>query len=42
MRNGIIRNKEKFSFESNKLEAYQFGGNYYFKSGKILKSIVMN
>ena len=37
MRNGIIRNKRKFSFESNKLEAYHSGGNYYFKSGKILK-----
>ena len=33
----LLEIKEKFSFENNKLEAYHSGGNYYFKSGKILK-----
>ena len=33
----LLEIKEKFSFENNKLNAYHSAGNYYFKSGKILK-----
>lgn len=33
----LLEIREKFSFENNKLNTFHSAGNYYFKTGKILK-----
>ena len=38
----LLEIKEKFSFENDKSKAFHSGGNYYFKSGELLKTFAIN